>query len=402
MATITNTIVDNSGFIPQTWALEALSILRNVLVLPKLITTDADYNEVGWQGKTLNIPYPGTFTAQDKAAGTATTAQTPSGNATTSLTLSKHKVVDFIVEDYAQAQANQDLLTRYVEPAVVALAEQLENDLWTTLTSFTTTPVGTAGTDLTGATLFTARKALNQAKAPMTDRYIVYSPKDEVKILQDSNLQNYFAFARPTDLEDGQLAPGLAGFKPYMSQLVPSNTNNPQVVTVNGSPTGGTFTLTYNGLTTATIAYNAAASAVQSALRALTGMGTDVAVSGSSGGPYTVTFSGAHANNPPLMTGDGTALTGGSGMSVTVAGGSTTATYNMAFHKSAIMMAMRPFAAIPDGSGVATATVTDPVSGISIRVLKQYRVEYRAEFVGFDILYGFTALRPGLGQVVLS
>ena len=26
--------------------------------------------EPGWVGKTLNIPYPGTFTAQDKAADT--------------------------------------------------------------------------------------------------------------------------------------------------------------------------------------------------------------------------------------------------------------------------------------------------------------------------------------------
>ena len=42
-----------------------------------------------------------------------------------------------------------------------------------------------------------------------------------------------------------------------------------QTVTVNGTPTGGTFTLTWNGYTTTAIAYNAAASAVQTALQAL-------------------------------------------------------------------------------------------------------------------------------------
>ena len=402
MATITNTIVDTSGFVPQQWALEALSILRNILVLPKLITTDADWNEAGWVGKTLNIPYPGTFVAQSKTAGNPTTAQTPTGGSSVALSLSHHEVVDFIVEDYAQAQANQDLMTRYVEPAVVALATQLENDLWSNLFSLTSTAVGTAGTNLTGSSLASARKALNTALAPMTDRFIVYSPKDEISILQDSTLANYFAFAKPTDLESGQLAPGLFGLTPYMSQLVPSNTNNPQVVTIGGSPTGGTFTLTFNGQTTAGIAYNAAASAVQSALVAITSIGTGGAsVSGSAGGPYTVTLNGALGNNPPLMTGSAASLTGGT-PTLAVAGGSTTSTYNLAAHKSALMMAMRPFAAIPDGSGVATATITDPMSGISIRVLKQYRVEYRAEFVGFDILYGFTALRPGLGVVVLS
>lgn len=58
-----------------------------------------------------------------------------------------------------------------------------------------------------------------------------------------------------------------------------------------GSQASGTFTLTYGGLTTAGIAYNAASSAVKSALVALDD-GYDAAdwtVSGTAGGPYTVT-----------------------------------------------------------------------------------------------------------------
>ena len=39
-----------------------------------------------------------------------------------------------------------------------------------------------------------------------------------------------------------------------------------QTVTIGGSPTGGTFTLTFGGQTTATIAYNADASVVEAAL----------------------------------------------------------------------------------------------------------------------------------------
>ena len=56
-----------------------------------------------------------------------------------------------------------------------------------------------------------------------------------------------------------------------------------------GEQTSGTFTLTYQGQTTAEIAYNAEATAVQTALEALSTVGAgNVAVSGAAGGPYTI------------------------------------------------------------------------------------------------------------------
>lgn len=95
-----------------------------------------------------------------------------------------------------------------------------------------------------------------------------------------------------------------------------SNVNAVQTVTITGTPTGGTFTLTYNGQTTAPIAYNASAATVQAALALL----TNIAIAGnvSCGGgaepgtPVTVTFTGLLGNQPqPLMTANGAALTGG-------------------------------------------------------------------------------------------
>lgn len=86
-----------------------------------------------------------------------------------------------------------------------------------------------------------------------------------------------------------------------------------QVVTITGNPTGGTFTLTFQGQTTAGIAYDAADSAVVSALEALSNIGVgDVAVV-KSGFQYTVTFQGALASTDvQQMTGSGASLTGGS------------------------------------------------------------------------------------------
>lgn len=398
MATITNVIADASGFLPEAWALEALNVLRNQIVLAKVITRDTDMGEAGWQGKTLNIPYPGTFVAQDKVAGNAVTAQAPTGGATISLSLSKHKVVDFMVEDYAAAQSNSDLLSRFVQPAVIALAEQLETDLWSMTGSLSAPVVGTAGTDLSASAVRQMRKALNTAKAPMQDRLLVLSEKDEIGLLGDSNLAQFYAFADKSAVTNGQL-PNLYGFEPMVSQLVPTNSNENTVVTI-GPATGGTFTLSYGGQTTAAIAYNAAASAVQSALQALSSISANgVSVSGAAAGPYTVTFTGQMQANPTAITGNGAGLTAAN---FSVASGSPIGTQNVAMHKSAMMFAMRPFREIPTGSGVATATVVDDESGLAIRVLKQYKPEYRAEYVGFDILYGYVALRPNLGLVAIS
>jgi hypothetical protein len=79
-----------------------------------------------------------------------------------------------------------------------------------------------------------------------------------------------------------------------------------------GTPTAGTFTLTYNGQTTSGIAYNAAASAVQTALQGLSTVGSgNATVTGSAGGPYTVSFLNSLLNDSNALTGSGTGLTGG-------------------------------------------------------------------------------------------
>jgi hypothetical protein len=84
-----------------------------------------------------------------------------------------------------------------------------------------------------------------------------------------------------------------------------------QLVTLEAGVSGGTFALSFNGSAECTpIAWNAAAATVQTDLRALPTVNT-VSVSGSAGGPWTVTWSGAQANAlQPLLIGDGANLTG--------------------------------------------------------------------------------------------
>ena len=102
------------------------------------------------------------------------------------------------------------------------------------------------------------------------------------------------------------------------TNIVADGANEVQTVTITGSPTGGNFTLTYGGATTSNIAYNASAATVKAALIALSSIEEgNVDVTGSNGGPYTVTFTGG--NNVAQMTASGAGLTGGTSPSVTVA-----------------------------------------------------------------------------------
>jgi hypothetical protein len=90
--------------------------------------------------------------------------------------------------------------------------------------------------------------------------------------------------------------------------------NKVQVITITGTPTGGSITIGSGG-NTADIAYNAASSAVQTAIRAWGGIYAGVTVSGSAGGPWTVTFSTTGA--PIAVTANN--LTGGTTPTAVVA-----------------------------------------------------------------------------------
>jgi hypothetical protein len=96
--------------------------------------------------------------------------------------------------------------------------------------------------------------------------------------------------------------------------------NEVQTITITGTPTGGTFSLTFGGQTTPALAYNATSAAVQTALQALSSIGAgNATVSGSAGGPYTVTFvSGLGNTNVAQIVAVGS-FTGGTSPAITVA-----------------------------------------------------------------------------------
>lgn len=107
-----------------------------------------------------------------------------------------------------------------------------------------------------------------------------------------------------------------------VEQLTPATAakNEQQRISLLGSPTGGTFTLTFGANTTSAIAFDATATTIQTALQGLASIGSSNAtVTGPAGGPWLVEFVGSKAAaNQSAITGNGASLTGGGSQGLTV------------------------------------------------------------------------------------
>lgn len=126
---------------------------------------------------------------------------------------------------------------------------------------------------------------------------------------------------------DGNLAGYPTSFNKGVSGKYWRAGDSVQSVTINGTPTGGTFLLSSGGNSTA-VAYNAAASAVQTAIQAWGGVYANVTVAGTA--PYVITFPAISTNvastaapftvSQKLLTG-GTAATSNATVATSGAGG---------------------------------------------------------------------------------
>lgn len=110
-----------------------------------------------------------------------------------------------------------------------------------------------------------------------------------------------------------------AGAESILRVSVTAGVAEVNTITITGTPTGGSFTISYTGMgstqTTAAIAYNATAATVQNALQALSNLGAgNVTVTGGPGPgtPYVLTFTGYLASKVITTVTTTDSFTGGS------------------------------------------------------------------------------------------
>lgn len=220
--------------------------------------------------------------------------------------------------------------------------------------------------------------AVGGADPETLDSIRINAPRSLAAINRAVTTDDYAALARRMGGVGKARATGTAGA--VTVYVAPTNSpggtasgnNEVQTITITGTPTGGTFTLTYAGQTTGAIAYNAAAAAIQTALQALTTIGTGNAVvtgGPGPGTPYVVTFTQALGlQDLALMTAT-SSLTGGTAPAVAV----TETTKGVPGVKGNVQAYLEPRKMIGTVVTIADPTYLNVDVTVDINVLPTYR-----------------------------
>jgi len=173
------TITTGNVFIPEVWSPEVLRAAENALVMAPLVKRFDSL--VTGKGDTINIPNLSNLTATSKSANTQVTLQAPT-ETNTQILLSNHYESSFLVEDLLKVQSNYDLISEYTSKAGESIARRVDTDLLSEYANFTTTDVGTYGSDITDATILAAIEAIDLANAPLEDRALVIYPTQKTAL----------------------------------------------------------------------------------------------------------------------------------------------------------------------------------------------------------------------------
>lgn len=171
MASGNVTVTTAANFIPEVWSADILRATESNLVMANLVKRfDADVKS---GGDTIHVPNLANLTAADKAAGTAVTF-TNNTEGVTDITINKHKVTPFLIEDIVKAQSRTDLRSEYTEKAGYAIAKAVDSDLLGLYSGLSQSVAG--GSGLTDANVISAIEYLDTADAPRDNRSFVIHP----------------------------------------------------------------------------------------------------------------------------------------------------------------------------------------------------------------------------------
>ena len=129
------------NFIPTIWSARLLNHLDKNLSALAMVNTDYQ-GEIANMGDTVKINQFGNVTVSDYD-GTLGTPETLTSTQQT-LVIDQAKAYNFLVDDIEEAQANVSIIDNATERAGVAMAEQIDTDLYETMAAEAGIKVGTA------------------------------------------------------------------------------------------------------------------------------------------------------------------------------------------------------------------------------------------------------------------
>jgi hypothetical protein len=202
---------------PNIWSKELLAARESNLVLAKLVRRyDRDIKS---KGQSVEIPNLSNIVANAKVANTQVTLNAPTETKTT-ININQHFESSVLVEDFADAQSAYDTHSAYRGKAGYAIAEKIDNFIAVDMTTNFTQEVGSYGTAINYAVMTDAKQKLDEAKAPLSERYIVVTPKGHRDLLNVAEFIRYDAMGasgQPSPINTGKVGT-ILGSEVYMSQ----------------------------------------------------------------------------------------------------------------------------------------------------------------------------------------
>lgn len=393
----------NTIITPSIIARVGLAQLENNLVMGKKVYRDYS-REFVKVGDTISVRRPVKFVANDGAV--AINQDVTEGKFSLAMDKRKHVSWSFSTQDLTLSI--EEYNERYIKPAAIALANQIDYDLCGLYTGVWNW-VGTPATPVNSFADFAkAPERLDEMAVPQDMRHAVLSPADAWG-LTGSQTALYIQDAARSAYRNGDLGM-IAGIGTAMDQNVRTHTNGLAAGggLINGANQDVTYAATANtneqtlitddwtGSTTFkagdvfTIADVYAVNPVSKARTDilqqfviksdLTATGTDAVL----------TISPAIIVSGPYQTVDSVPA---DGAAITMMGaGGTSWKQNLVFHKNAFALVMADLE-MPDG---AVFKARESQNGFSIRVLKWYDGENDEEKIRMDVLYGVKPIYPDL------
>lgn len=402
----------NSLLTPSVIAPAALALLENNLVISKKVYRDleSEFGETAI-GDTISIRRPLSYTVRTGA--TASAQDSVVGK--TTLTIDQQAGVDMQFTSTELSLSMEKFTERYLQPAMLRLANHIDSTLMLEAYKRTYSWVGTPGQTVNSYNDFIpAGQRLDEMSVPTDSRVAIFSPADYWAMV--GAFGNGANFNQPelakTAIQKAKL-PMLGNIDAYMSQIVAAHTVGPLGGTplVNGASQTSTYAnvkdtwvqnLITDGWTAAAAsrlkkgdvftiasvyAVNPVTKDTQAFLQQFV-VQSDVSSDGS--GNLTASIS------PPIITSGAyqtVSAAPADNAAITVLGTASTAyPQNLVFHPNAFALAMVPM--VLPTAAVGASRYSN--NGFSIRVVPYYDGDNDNNKWRMDVLFGVKAIDPRL------
>lgn len=391
---------------PEFYAQEALFQLFKALGMAGRVHRGAEQERNGagnQKGDTINLKRPTKFTAAEHVVGAGSTTQDVVGE-NVAIQLNNHQEVKYKLTDRELAYTTEQIITDHITPAAYALADKIDQDLHAL--GSRVGPKAFVSGSASSAFITGPRKVLRNNEVPMDPGMVHY--------LVDSGMEaafldlGIFHEARITGegANNAALMNGSLGQR-FGVEVFASQNADVDVSALSSTATASDASGDEVGAVNNASGYEANISTI--AVDGFTGsetvqVGDTFTIAGDTT-VYTLTaattFSSGAGNltfYPALRrnTADNSVVTFANLNAIEEAAHLR----NLMFHRNAFALAFAPLPMTGDGRGAEMATVTDEVTGLSVRARMWYEGATGSNFVALDALYGTQVLDPMLGVQV--